>query len=465
MLSVVIPARNEEATVEPTLTELAERLDAERIPFEIIVVNDHSTDATAAVVSRVGKRWPQVRCIDNPRANGFGNAIHSGLDAFAGEAVCIVMADASDDPGDVVAYWRAIEAGFDCAFGSRFMRGANVVEYPWLKLALNRIANLFVAALMGISYNDVTNAFKCYRREVIDGVRPILAHHFNITVELPLKAIVRGYSWTVVPTSWYNRKGGVSKFKIKEMGSRYLFIVLYALLEKWLSRGDYRRRLPLDVPAAPAAPPAAVRATPPKKGPMTLATFLRKYPIETAIAAVFVVLLCGAVVYPQLRGSVPAAPAAAPPAAGPQAAAVALHGPPSLAGLHEHWGKAPFSLDSAVQGSSSVVVIGKHQPVNLGFSASQPLSFTGWAFDDGQPSAGVYLLIDGSRRIAALYGVDRPDVARVLNAPKARYVGYIGTIPAKTLSPGVHSVAILVVAHDDKGYFTEGSPVRFTVTE
>jgi len=246
MLSVVVPARNEEESIEATLAGLAERLEAERIAFEIIVVDDHSTDRTAEVVA--GLRRPNVRCVPNLRRPGFGNAIHTGLDAFAGDAVCIVMADASDDPADVVRYWRAIQQGYDCAFGSRFVRGARVVDYPWLKLVLNRTANTFIAAIMGIRYNDVTNAFKCFRREVIDGVRPIISPHFNITVELPLKAIVRGYSWTIVPTNWYNRKGGVSKFKIKEMGSRYLFIVLYALIEKWLSRGDYVR--PADSPAA-----------------------------------------------------------------------------------------------------------------------------------------------------------------------------------------------------------------------
>jgi dolichol-phosphate mannosyltransferase len=132
------------------------------------------------------------------------------------------------------------------------MRGAKVVDYPWFKLVLNRGANAFIALLFGVRYYDMTNAFKCYRREVIEGVRPILSHHFNITVELPLKAIVRGYSWTVIPTSWYNRKGGVSKFKIKEMGSRYLFIVLYAMIEKLLSRGDYRvHRAPASQDAEP----------------------------------------------------------------------------------------------------------------------------------------------------------------------------------------------------------------------
>jgi dolichol-phosphate mannosyltransferase len=241
LLSVVIPARDEERSIGDTVAALAVRLDADGVPFEIVVVDDHSSDATASAVASAATAWPSVRCVPNLRAEGFGNAIHTGLDAFLGDAVCIVMADASDDPADVVAYWRAIERGYDCAFGTRFTRQATVVEYPVPKLLLNRFANAVVALLFGVRYNDVTNAFKCYRREVIDGLRPILSHHFNITVELPLKAMVRGYSWTVVPTNWYNRKHGVSKFKIKEMGSRYLFIVLYVLIEKLLARGDYRR--------------------------------------------------------------------------------------------------------------------------------------------------------------------------------------------------------------------------------
>jgi dolichol-phosphate mannosyltransferase len=241
VLSIVIPAHDEEADIAGTVIAIAERLTAEAVPFEILVVDDHSSDRTAAEVARAGGGRPEVRCIPNLRRRGIGNAIHTGLEAFRGDAVCIVMADASDDPRDIVAFWRAIESGYDCAFGTRFTREANVVDYPFVKLVLNRAANAFVAALFRIRYNDVTNAFKCYRREVIAGIAPILSHHFNITVELPLKAIVRGYSWTVLPTNWSNRKHGVSKLKIKEMGSRYLFIVLYVLIEKWLSRGDYRR--------------------------------------------------------------------------------------------------------------------------------------------------------------------------------------------------------------------------------
>src|SRR5436853_2599324 len=153
------------------------------------------------------------------------------------------MADGSDRPEDLVQFFEALEKNqVDCVFGSRFVRGAKVVGYPFFKLTLNRCANLFIQIVYGLRYNDVTNAFKLYRRHVIDGLKPFLSHHFNLTVELPLEAIIRGYSYTVVPNTWTTRDEGVSKFRVKEMGSRYLFIVLYCKLEQWLSRGDYHRR-------------------------------------------------------------------------------------------------------------------------------------------------------------------------------------------------------------------------------
>jgi dolichol-phosphate mannosyltransferase len=111
-----------------------------------------------------------------------------------------------------------------------------------VKLFVNRLANLFIRIVFKIRLNDTTNAFKAYRRTVIKGCRPLMASHFNLTVEIPLKAIVRGFSWTVTPITWKNRSHGVAKLKIKEMGSRYFFICAYVWLEKYFSRGDYRRR-------------------------------------------------------------------------------------------------------------------------------------------------------------------------------------------------------------------------------
>ncbi len=240
-LSVVIPARNEEAGIRSTVERLYGALMRAGIPFEMLLINDHSTDDTEQALRDLTRALPGVRYINNPKPGGFGRAIQTGLEQFRGDAVCIVMADASDDPRDVVTYYRKLEEGYECVFGSRFVRGSRVVDYPTHKLLVNRLANGFINVLFRLHFNDTTNAFKAYRREVIEGIAPIVSPHFNITVELPLKAITRGYTYTSVPINWQNRATGVSKLKIQEMGSRYLFIVLYVWLEQLLSRGDYRR--------------------------------------------------------------------------------------------------------------------------------------------------------------------------------------------------------------------------------
>jgi dolichol-phosphate mannosyltransferase len=247
ILSVVIPAHNEADSIAPTLAAVVAALEQEQIEHEVVVVDDASTDQTADLVERFAAEHPTVRCHPSHNPPGFGFAVRAGLDVYRGDAVAIVMADLSDDPADLVRYHRLLQDGFDCAFGSRFVPGARVHRYPRLKLVINRIVNFGIRVLFQHGYNDTTNAFKAYRREVIDGVRPLLSNHFNLTVELPLKAIVRGYSYATVPISWTNREAGESKLSLKEMGSRYLFIVLYVFLEHYLSRGDYHSagRVPL----------------------------------------------------------------------------------------------------------------------------------------------------------------------------------------------------------------------------
>ncbi len=244
-LSVVIPAQNEEGSVGHTVEGIAAALERERIDYEVVVVDDGSEDSTAAVVDAIGATNPRVRCHRSHYEKGFGMAIRAGLDVFEGDSVVIAMADASDDPKDLIRYHRLLEEGWDCAFGSRFVPGAAVHDYPRLKLTINRLANWFIRILFRHRYNDTTNAFKGYRREVIETIQPLLSKHFNLTVEMPLKAIVRGHSYTVVPTSWTNRTSGEAKLAMKEMGSRYLFIVLYVWLEHTLSRGDYRISKPV----------------------------------------------------------------------------------------------------------------------------------------------------------------------------------------------------------------------------
>jgi dolichol-phosphate mannosyltransferase len=241
LLSVVIPARDEEGCIASTVEHLHIELRLRDVPHEIVAVDDGSTDRTWAILQELRTRVPTLTPIQNRGANGFGRAVAAGLDAMTGDAVVIMMADESDDCRDVVRYWQKLNEGYDCVFGSRFIKGGGAIDYPRIKLFLNRLANFFLKVFFRIKLNDTTNAFKAYRKEVIEGCQPLISPHFNITVEIPLKAIVRGYSWTTIPITWKNRRSGTAKLKIKEMGSRYLFICLYVWLEKYFSAGDYRR--------------------------------------------------------------------------------------------------------------------------------------------------------------------------------------------------------------------------------
>jgi dolichol-phosphate mannosyltransferase len=241
LLSVVIPARDEEGCIASTVEHLYIELRLHSVPHEIIVVDDGSADETWTVLESAKDRIPTLRPVQSHAPHGFGRALACGFHHVKGDAVVVMMADESDDCRDVVRYWEKLNEGYDCVFGSRFARSGGVIDYPKMKLVLNRLANYFIRLLFRISLNDTTNAFKAYRKDVIDGCQPLIAPHFNATIEIPLKAIVRGYSWTTIPITWRNRRTGSPKLKIKEMGSRYLFICLYVWLEKYFSRGDYRR--------------------------------------------------------------------------------------------------------------------------------------------------------------------------------------------------------------------------------
>jgi dolichol-phosphate mannosyltransferase len=238
-LSVVIPARDESGCIASTVQHLHLELSLNGVPHEIVVVDDGSSDETWQILTELQTRLKELTPVKNEGPHGFGRAIIHGIDHAQGDAVVIMMADESDDCRDVVRYWKLLNEGYDAVFGSRFMKGGGVIDYPWLKLKINRLANTFIRFLFGIKLNDTTNAFKAYRKTTLEGCRPFLSPHFNLTVELPLKTIVRGYSWMVIPITWRNRRSGVAKLKIKEMGSRYFFIVAYVWLEKYFSRGDF----------------------------------------------------------------------------------------------------------------------------------------------------------------------------------------------------------------------------------
>jgi dolichol-phosphate mannosyltransferase len=241
-LSIVIPAYNESESISETLLTLFDKLVENEINHEIIVVNDNSKDNTLEVLNKLKEQISSLVVYTNSGMNGFGYAVRYGLERFSGDVVAIMMADLSDSPDDLLLFYSKIQEGYDCVFGSRWIKGGKVYDYPIVKKRINRLANWIVKVVFRLKYNDCTNAFKMYKRETIEGLKPFLSPHFNLTLELPLKAIVRGYSYTVIPNSWTNRKYGESKLKIKEMGSRYFFIMMYCFIEKYFSRGDFRKK-------------------------------------------------------------------------------------------------------------------------------------------------------------------------------------------------------------------------------
>ena len=242
-LSVVIPAYNEAESLPETIGQLATALQQAQIDHEILVVNDNSKDNTFEVLKDLHKKYPELNFVTNRGPNGFGYAVRFGLEKFNGDCVAVMMADLSDSPHDLIKFYTAMmEGNYDCVFGSRFIKGGKLVDYPFLKKIINRTANFIIRLVMHIKYNDTTNAFKLYKRHTIEGIKPFLSPHFNLTIELPLKAIIRGYSYTVIPNSWTNRKYGKSNLKIREMGSRYFFILMYCFIEKYFSRGDFKKK-------------------------------------------------------------------------------------------------------------------------------------------------------------------------------------------------------------------------------
>jgi dolichol-phosphate mannosyltransferase len=237
-LSVVIPAHNEEKNLPKVLTDLRTKFLAEQIPYELVVVNDNSRDGTADVVQRFMAEDPSICMVERRPPNGFGRAIRDGLEEVTGDVVIIHMADSSDHPEDAVAYYRKIEEGYDCVFGSRFIKGSNVTDYPKSKLIVNRIVNKCMQWFFRCPFNDLTNAFKAYRTYVIQESGPFRACHFNITIEMSLGALVRKYNIAQIPISWSGRAWGSSNLHLKEMGRRYLSTLLKVIAEKVLISDD-----------------------------------------------------------------------------------------------------------------------------------------------------------------------------------------------------------------------------------
>ena len=229
MLSIIVPVRDESDSLESLMKYFSKNLS--NFEYEVLIINDFSEDDTLEKAKNLFKE-KNFRVFDNKK-KGLGGAINLGIKVAAGSYIAIMMADQSDDINDLIKYKSIISSGdYDAVLGSRFMKESKVLNYPIQKLFLNRIFNYFVGLIFWNSYNDYTNAFKIYKKKTLDEISPIISESFNIFLEIPLKIISRKYKYKIIPINWTGRTKGVSKFKIKELGSKYLFTLIYCFIEK-----------------------------------------------------------------------------------------------------------------------------------------------------------------------------------------------------------------------------------------
>ena len=230
MLSIIVPVRNESENLNEIFHYFLKNL--KDLKFEVLIINDFSEDDTFLKAEQLSKEFNEFKVINNDK-KGLGGAINLGIKSSSGSNIAIMMADQSDSIDDLKKYNSILNSqNLDAVLGSRFLQDSKITGYPMGKLILNRIFNKFVSLIFWNKFNDYTNAFKIYKKKILLEIMPLISEDFNIFLEIPLKIISRNYKYEVIPLSWDGRKKGKSKFRIKELRSKYLFTLIYCFIEK-----------------------------------------------------------------------------------------------------------------------------------------------------------------------------------------------------------------------------------------
>lgn len=227
VVDFVVPVYNE----GPNITRAIEELYAQvLLPKRVLVVYDFDEDNTVPVVRGLEASHPGLSLVKNTLGRGVLNAIRAGIVTSRAEVVIITMADLSDDVSVVPRMVELIRTGHaDVVCASRYMEGGQQIGGPRFKKALSRLAGVSLYALGALPIHDATNAFRAYRREVLERHPIESTGGFEYSLELTAKAHASGYRIVEVPSTWRDRSAGKSRFKLRAWLPKYLRWYVYAL--------------------------------------------------------------------------------------------------------------------------------------------------------------------------------------------------------------------------------------------
>ena len=226
-LSVIIPAHNEEEAIGCTLSRISEEL-RNFDGYEVIVVDDHSSDKTQEIADGAKKINNKIRLVSNKGKKGFANALLVGFRASCFDRVVPVMADLCDDVSAIVKMDQKIADGFDVVCGARYIKEGKRLGGSKIKAFFSWFVGKSMYFFVRVPTHDVSNAFKMYRKEVISNIN-IESEGFEVSAEITLKAYFKGLKVSEIPTVWKERESGKSSFKMWKVLPYYLRWYLWAI--------------------------------------------------------------------------------------------------------------------------------------------------------------------------------------------------------------------------------------------
>jgi glycosyltransferase involved in cell wall biosynthesis len=206
-ITIVVPAFDEQDGIEGVVSRLSGL--ALRVPVEILVVDDGSTDGTVAVLERIGPRYPKLRVIRHDRNRGYGAALKTGFANARHEVVVITDADGTYPENRIAELLARIDAGAEMAVGART---GPEVEVPLLRRPAKWILRMLASYLAGVRIPDLNSGLRAIRRDLVTTYRPILSDGFSFTTTITLSALTNGHrvDWVSID---YKKRQGLSKIR------------------------------------------------------------------------------------------------------------------------------------------------------------------------------------------------------------------------------------------------------------